>query len=38
LIQILCARSNDRDYAVFFGTPQESRPTKWISHDVGKAI
>jgi hypothetical protein len=23
---------------MFFGTPQENRPTKWISHEAGKAI
>jgi hypothetical protein len=32
------ARSNERDYTMFFGSPQENRPTKCILHDVGKAI
>jgi hypothetical protein len=38
MIQMLYVCTNERDYAMSFGTLQESRPTERILHEASKLI
>jgi hypothetical protein len=38
MIQMLYVCTNERDYAMFFGTLQENRPAERILHEASKPI